>query len=81
MSKIVKSGRGGSPQCGYPHLEDESNENISIDSHPKSYVVCVEIATCGYLLTWIVFKQGCVKWTSFAHEKYLKKCAITLKKI
>ncbi len=51
MSKIVKSGRGGSPQCGYLQLEDESNEDISIDFHPKSCVICVEIAICGYLLT------------------------------
>jgi hypothetical protein len=26
-----------------------------------SYVRCVEIATCGYLLTGISFKQGSVK--------------------
>jgi uncharacterized membrane protein YuzA (DUF378 family) len=39
------------------------------------YVGCAEIATCGYLLIGISFKQGGVKWTSFVPKKILKKCA------
>lgn len=76
----MKSGKGGSSQCGYPYLEYESNEDISIDFHPKSCVVCVEIGTCGYLLTWIIFKQGGVKWTSFAPKNISKKMCYNVKK-
>jgi len=38
-----------------------------------SCVRCVEIATCGYLLTGISFKQGSVKRASFVLEKISKE--------